>query len=114
MKGRFLLDVIVRESATILKLLAGEDQTLLIRGDAFLVLNLGLDIVNGIRGLDLEGNGLPSQSLYENLHSATETKHKVQRGFLLNVIVGKRASIFQLFTSEDEALLIRGNSELVL
>jgi hypothetical protein len=36
------LDVIVRESVFILKLLSSEDQTLLIRGDFFLVLNLGL------------------------------------------------------------------------
>jgi hypothetical protein len=28
----------------------------------FLVLNLGLDIVNGVRGLDLERDGLPGKS----------------------------------------------------
>ena len=33
-KGRLLLDVVIRESAAILKLLAREDETLLIRGDA--------------------------------------------------------------------------------
>ena len=40
-KGRFLLDVVVRKCATVLKLLAGENQSLLIRWDAFLVLDLG-------------------------------------------------------------------------
>jgi hypothetical protein len=45
MEGRLLLDVVVRKSATILKLLTGENQTLLIRGDSFLILNLGLDIL---------------------------------------------------------------------
>jgi hypothetical protein len=30
----------------------------LVRRDALLVLNLGLDIVNSIGGLDLEGDGL--------------------------------------------------------
>jgi hypothetical protein len=39
-------------------LLASEDETLLVRRDAFLVLDLGLDIVNGIAGLNLEGDGL--------------------------------------------------------
>lgn len=34
---RLLLDVVVRERAAILELLAGEDQTLLIRGDTLLV-----------------------------------------------------------------------------
>jgi hypothetical protein len=32
-QGGLLLDVVVRQGATILKLLSGEDQTLLIRGD---------------------------------------------------------------------------------
>jgi len=34
------------QSATILELLASEDETLLIRGDSLLVLDLGLDVVN--------------------------------------------------------------------
>ncbi len=43
-QGRLLLDVVIRKSASILELLTGKDQTLLIRRDSFLVLNLGLDI----------------------------------------------------------------------
>ena len=39
-EGRLLLDVVVRKSAAILELLAGEDQTLLIGGDTLLVLDL--------------------------------------------------------------------------
>ena len=58
MKGGLLLDVVIRKSAPILKLLAGEDQALLVRRDTLLVLNLGLDIINGIAGLDLKGDGL--------------------------------------------------------
>ena len=46
MEGRLLLDVVVGQGAAILQLLAGEDQTLLIRGDALLVLDLGLDVVD--------------------------------------------------------------------
>ena len=38
MEGRFLLDVVVRESTSILQLLAGEDQPLLVRWDTLLVL----------------------------------------------------------------------------
>ena len=48
MQGRFLLDVVVGQGATILKLLAGEDQALLVWGNALLVLNLRLHVVNGI------------------------------------------------------------------
>ena len=53
MESRLLLDVVVRESAAILELLAGEDESLLVRGDALLVLDLGLDVVDRVRGLDL-------------------------------------------------------------
>jgi hypothetical protein len=54
-----LLDVVVGQGAAILQLLAGEDEALLVRRDAFLVLDLGLDIVDGVAALDLERDGLP-------------------------------------------------------
>lgn len=50
-------DVVVRKGAAVLELLAGEDETLLVRGDTLLVLDLGLDVVNGVRGLNLEAEG---------------------------------------------------------
>ena len=68
-KSGLLLNVVVRESAAILELLAGEDQTLLIRRNTFLVLDLLLDIVNAIRRLNLKGDGLSRQGLDENLRS---------------------------------------------
>ena len=58
MESGLLLDVVVRQSTSILQLLSSKDQTLLIRRDSFLVLDLGLDIVNGIRGLNIKGDGL--------------------------------------------------------
>lgn len=77
MEGRLLLDVVVRKSAAILELLAGEDETLLVRGNALLVcceldtgtqtcasaelvhtLDLGLHIVDGVRRLHLKGDSL--------------------------------------------------------
>jgi len=60
-----LLDVVVGQSAAILELLSGEDQTLLVWWNALLVLDLGLDIVDGVRGLNLEGDGLASEGLDE-------------------------------------------------
>ena len=38
-EGRLLLDVVVGKGAAVLQLLAGKDQTLLIWGDSFFVLN---------------------------------------------------------------------------
>ena len=77
-KGRLFLDIVVGQGTTILKLLAGEDKALLIGWDALLVLNLGLDIVNGVRGLDLKGDGLSRQGLDEDLHSTTEAEDQVE------------------------------------
>ena len=63
-----LLDVVVGQSAAVLQLLTGENQTLLVRGNSLLVLDLGLDIVNGVGRLHLKGDGLSCQGLDENLH----------------------------------------------
>ena len=65
----YLLDVVVGKSAAILELLAGENQTLLIRGNAFLVLDLGLDIVDSVARLHLKGDGLARQGLHEAVGS---------------------------------------------
>lgn len=65
-----LLDVVVRKRAAILQLLAGEDETLLIRGDSLLVLDLRLHILNGVRWLDLKCDGLARQGLHEDLHDS--------------------------------------------
>merc|ERR1711881_804120 len=70
-KGGLLLDVVVLESAAILELLASEDETLLVRGDALLVLDLGLDGLNGVGALHLKGDGLPSECLHKDLHAVT-------------------------------------------
>jgi hypothetical protein len=61
-EGRLLLDVVVGQGATIFKLLASKNQALLVRRDTLLVLNLGLDVVNRVRRLNLEGDGLSGQS----------------------------------------------------
>ena len=58
MQGALLLDVVVGQGATVFKLLAGENQALLVGGNALLVLDLALDIVDGVGGLNLKGDGL--------------------------------------------------------
>jgi len=113
-KGALLLDVVVREGAAVLELLTGKDQSLLIRRDAFLVLDLGLDIFNSIRGLDLERDSLASQGLHKDLHTAAETENQVKGGLFLNVVVGECSTVLELLAGKDESLLIRGNTFLVL
>jgi hypothetical protein len=63
-----LLDVVVGEGAAVLELLAGEDEALLVRRDALLVLDLGLHVVDGVRGLHLQRDRLARQGLHEDLH----------------------------------------------
>ena len=108
MKGGFLLNVVGSEGPAILQLLAGKDQTLLVWGNALLVLDLGLDVVDGIQGLHLKGNGLASQSLHKNLHTSPKAKHLMEGALLLDVVVSKRATILKLLTSEDKPLLVQG------
>jgi hypothetical protein len=67
MQRRFLLNIVIRKSAPIFQLFARKNETLLIRRNAFLVLNLGLDVFNGIRRLDIERNGFARERLDENL-----------------------------------------------
>ena len=68
MQGRLLLDVVVGQCAAVLELLAREDEALLVGRDALLVLYLGLDALDGVVRLDVQGNGFTSQRLDEDLH----------------------------------------------
>ena len=114
MKGRLLLDIVVGESAAILELLARKDEALLVRGDAFLVLDLGLHHVDGVRRLHLKGDGLACQRLDKDLHAATQAEHQVKGRLLLDVVVGESAAILELLARKDEALLVGGDAFLVL
>ena len=51
--GALLLDVVVSKCASILELLSSEDEMQLVWGDALLVQELGFDVVDGVRGLNL-------------------------------------------------------------
>ena len=109
-EGGLLLNVVVRESAAVLELHAGEDETLLVGRDALLILDLGLHVVNSVRGLDLESDGLAGESLDEDLHATAEAEHEVEGGLLLDVVVRESAAVLELLASEDQALLVRGDA----
>jgi hypothetical protein len=114
MQSRLLLNVVVGQGAAILELLAGEDQALLVWWDTLLVLNLALDIVDGVGRLDLECDGLAGESLDENLHTTTKAEDQVEGGLLLDVVVGQGATVFKLLAGEDQALLVWWDTLLVL
>merc|ERR1712157_240965 len=114
MESRLLLNVVVGQSSAILKLLTSEDESLLVWWDTLLVLDLGLDVLDGISWLDIEGDGLTSESLDEDLHTTSESQDEMESGFLLDVVVGESSSILELLTSEDESLLVWWDTFLIL
>merc|ERR1719231_424483 len=113
-KGAFLLDVIIRQGSATFELLSSKDQSLLIRRNAFLVLDLCLHVFNAIRGFNFERDGLSRESLDKHLHASPESQHEVKGAFLLDVIIGQGSAIFELLASKDQSLLIRRNAFLVL
>ena len=114
MKSALLLDVVITQHHGVIQLLSSKDKSLLIGRDTFLVLDLSLDILNGIRWLDIEGDGFTSESLNEDLHTTSESEDEVESGLLLDVVVGEGSAVLELLTSEDKPLLIGWDSLLVL
>src|SRR5690554_3101961 len=114
MESGFLLNVVVGESSAIFELLSSEDESLLVRRNSFLILDFLLHVVDSIGGLDFESDGLSSEGLDEDLHSSSKTKHQMESGFLLDVVIAQSAAIFELLSSEDQSLLIGRNSFLIL
>ena len=74
MECGLLLNVVVRKGTTIFELLTSEDETLLVRRNTLLVLNLSLDVVDRVGRLHLKGDRLTSQGLDEDLHTTAETQ----------------------------------------
>jgi hypothetical protein len=79
MERRLLLNVVIAQGTTIFKLLTSEDETLLIWGNTFLVLDLSFDVVNGVVGLDIERNSLASKSLYKYLSERGQLVSEAKR-----------------------------------
>jgi len=79
---RLLLDVVVAEGPAVLELLAREDEALLVGGDALLVLDLLLDVVDRVRRLDVERDGLPRERLDEDLQSRGRKNQRTTRVYI--------------------------------
>ena len=114
MKSRLLLDVVVRQGSAILKLLSGEDQSLLIWRDAFFVLDFGLHVLNGVCRFDIQSDGFTSESFDKDLHTSSKSEHQMESGLLLDVVIRESSAILKLLSGEDQSLLIWWDSFLVL
>merc|ERR1719394_1063592 len=108
MQSTFLLNVVIGEGSSVFQLLSSKDQSLLIWRNSFLVLDLGLDILNRIRRLNLKSDGLSSEGLDKDLHTTSQSEDKMKGAFLLDVVIGEGSTIFQLLSSKDQPLLVWG------
>ena len=68
MEGRFIPNVIVWKGAVIFQRLDGEDQTLLVWGEACFVLDFSLDVLDGVGRLNFQSNGFAGEGFDEDLH----------------------------------------------
>jgi len=59
----------------------------LIWRDAFFVLDLSLDRLDGISAFNVKSNGLASEGFDEDLHTTTETEYEMEGRLLLDVVV---------------------------
>ncbi|TFK58498.1 hypothetical protein BDN72DRAFT_865879 [Pluteus cervinus] len=96
----------------ILERLAGEKEVLLVgwhskEGLTLLWLEFWLRIINRVRGLDLQGDGLSGKGLHKDLRATAKTEDEMQGGLLLDVVVGQSPAILELLASEDKTLLVR-------
>ena len=90
------------KGAAVLKLLAGEDETLLVWRDSFLVLDLSLDGINGVAGLNLEGDGLACKRFHEDLHVAAYCWARAQTCKKLHELLG--ILLLLCFTPDDRCV----------
>ena len=75
-------------------------------------MGLSLLLLLDLGGLVLHLTGTSQRTM--DLATTTQTEHEVERGLLLNVVIRKSATVLELLSSENQTLLIWGNSLLVL
>ena len=105
-----ILEIVVGEGSPVLELLPLEVEVLLVNGNAFLILDLGLDVFDGIGRLNID-DGVVGHSLQLVCCGTTcRTRHPaddVESRLLLYVVVREGSSLLKLLTSEYESLLDR-------
>merc|ERR1719469_1626527 len=60
------------------------------------LLDVSLDIVDRVRGLHIQGDGLTCQGFDKYLHTAAQPQHQMKGRFLLDVIVRQSTAVLQL------------------
>lgn len=105
MKRGFFLNVVITQSASIFQLFASKNEALLIRWNAFLVLNLLFDIVDGVTGFDVQRNRFSSQSFDKDLWVETTymCERELENSF---VFVNRNVALLLLLIDEYNTSLV--------
>ena len=99
---------------TIFEPCRSEDQTLLVRGNAFLFPDLCLNTVDGVRRLHLQRKRLSAERLDENTRDARRTGEKLESRFFPNAVVREPATPLDHLAGKNQNLLIGGDTIFVL
>ena len=65
----------------------------MIRRDASLVLNLGLELVYLVVGIEFQRDVLAGRSLHKDLYTPAEAKHEVQGAIFVDIVFRKAAVV---------------------
>merc|ERR1712151_403109 len=66
------------------------------------------------RAPEASRDSFPRGCLHEDLHASTQAQYQMERGLLLDVVIGKCATILQLFARKNQSLLIWRDAFFVL
>lgn len=72
-QSRFLLNIVIGQRSAVFQLLSGKNQTLLIRGNALLVLDLRLNVFDGVGWLHVQRDCLTREGLNKDLKGETRS-----------------------------------------
>ena len=114
MKSRLFLNVVVGKSSAVLELFSSEDETLLVWRDTFFVLNLSLDVLDGIGCFGLKGDRFTGEGFDEDLHTTTEAEDQMKSRFLLDIVIRESSAVFELFSGKNKTLLIWWDTLFIL
>ena len=106
MEGGLLLNGVVRESMAVFQLFSNGDEVLLVGWDPFVVLYLGLQLLDGVWWLEVTCDGLASEDLDKDLFSTKQSEEYVDGGFLMDVVIREDFAVYELLSTEHQSLLI--------
>ena len=105
-------DVTILESGSVLQLFSSKDKSLLRNWDSSLVLHVFLNGLDLVGWVDVNSPGLSSDGFDEDLHiaSTSESQDQVDGVLISDVVVPQGSGVLQLFSTEDQSLVLLSDS----